>query len=803
MDHHEDESHGVSETHDKKDSAEAIARHEEIKKSVEAKLALRRNNLYPDRPDAGFLRSLDSSIKRNTAVIKKLKQINEEQKDALLDELRSLNLSKKNFSEAVAAICKARLKSADIQAAIQICSLLHQRYKDFSPTLAEGLLKVFSHGKSVEDVESDKNMKAMKKRSTLKLLVELFFVGVIEDSSIFNNIIKDLTSAEHFRDRDTTQTNLSLLASFARQGRIFLGLPLSGHDIHEEFFKALSITAEQKKLIRKAFLAYFDAVVELLQSEHSSLRQMEHDNAKVLNAKGELSDDAASSYEKLRKSYDQLYRNISSLAKVLDMQPPAMPEDSHTTRVTMAEDGFSLVAVKDSDVPKPIWDDEDTKTCNESLPDLRASVPAVLLGEAESKVNEQPSKTQDSLNGIEKLSDDDLLPILSSLTSLADRARASVLSRRWRNVWRSTTCLVFDPINVLPINRLNESQAWYIAWVQKVIDDRVPGLDLVQKQIGDKYGGRHILCQIGHSRDHYFLARQLIKAAESSIKAEKERLQKLEELCEMNNKLEITTQKDFTSQKRNISRTVRQIVGTSDSVTKKSEDLIKLLNDDQCPQSISLAEFAKRIIYRGYDCAPLNMFGICRVVVIVTSEIPHVMDIILAEFHKDCVYTVPKHISYSKDMFDSIESYFKILGYEGNLDFVDDYLRRVECCVEMYAALIQTQVDGILNPYGLEAGWTWLAAVLNNLPANMYTAVALHSFLRIAGFALYKKYEGQFIELLEVISDNFLKSMRPVEEHGYNYYYRRLEAYIKDKLFLKEPEGWRLGEFKSKTARGI
>lgn len=93
---------------------------------------------------------------------------------------------------------------------------------------------MFAHGKSVEDVESDKTSKAMKKRSTLKLLVELFFVGVIEDSSIFNNIIKDLTSPEHFRDRDTTQTNLSLLASFARQGRIFIGLPLTGQEIHEE-----------------------------------------------------------------------------------------------------------------------------------------------------------------------------------------------------------------------------------------------------------------------------------------------------------------------------------------------------------------------------------------------------------------------------------------------------------------------------------------------------------------------------------------------------------------------------------------
>lgn len=116
----------------------------------------------------------------------------------------------------------------------KICSLLHQRYKDFSPSLIQGLLKIFFPGKSGDDSDADRNLKAMKKRSTLKLLLELYFVGVTEDSSIFVNIIKDLTSVEHLKDRDTTQTNLTLLASFARQGRIFLGLPLSGQEIHEE-----------------------------------------------------------------------------------------------------------------------------------------------------------------------------------------------------------------------------------------------------------------------------------------------------------------------------------------------------------------------------------------------------------------------------------------------------------------------------------------------------------------------------------------------------------------------------------------
>ena len=70
--------------------------------------------------DSSFLRTLDSSIKRNTAVIKKLKQINEEQRESLIDELRGVNLSK-FVSEAVTAICDAKLRSSDIQAAVQVC----------------------------------------------------------------------------------------------------------------------------------------------------------------------------------------------------------------------------------------------------------------------------------------------------------------------------------------------------------------------------------------------------------------------------------------------------------------------------------------------------------------------------------------------------------------------------------------------------------------------------------------------------------------------------------------------------------
>lgn len=112
--------------------------------------------------------------------------------------------------------------------------MLHQRYKDFSPSLVQGLLKVFFPGKCGDELDVDKSLRAIKKRSTLKLLMELYFVGVIDDCSILVNIVKDLTTLDHLKDREVTQTNLSLLTSFARQGRFFLGLQQPGQEIYDE-----------------------------------------------------------------------------------------------------------------------------------------------------------------------------------------------------------------------------------------------------------------------------------------------------------------------------------------------------------------------------------------------------------------------------------------------------------------------------------------------------------------------------------------------------------------------------------------
>lgn len=109
----------------------------------------------------------------------------------------------------------------------------------------------------------------MKKRSTLKLLIELYFVGIVEDASIFVHVIKDITSAEHLKDREATQTNLSLLSTFARQARFFVGLQSRGQEAYDEVrmqdkFKCQHYLFNLYKALEKKFWSHNStAIVDL------------------------------------------------------------------------------------------------------------------------------------------------------------------------------------------------------------------------------------------------------------------------------------------------------------------------------------------------------------------------------------------------------------------------------------------------------------------------------------------------------------------------------------------------------------
>ncbi len=115
---------------------------------LNAKLALRAKNQElaesgRNHMDDSQLTKLDSSIKKVTAFIKRLKTLTESQKETLGKEMCQLNLSK-YLSEVAAAFTEAKLKMNDIPCALHLCSLMHQNYNEFSGLLFEQWQKLLN-----------------------------------------------------------------------------------------------------------------------------------------------------------------------------------------------------------------------------------------------------------------------------------------------------------------------------------------------------------------------------------------------------------------------------------------------------------------------------------------------------------------------------------------------------------------------------------------------------------------------------------------------------------------------------------
>ena len=117
--------------------AEARARHDWKESLRSANVEAEANRSDDDKQ---FFK-LDSSLKKNTAFIKKCKTFSEGQKTALTKEMSGLNLTK-YIGEVSSALVETKLKMSDITAMVEFCSALHQRYTEFSTCLLENWTKV-------------------------------------------------------------------------------------------------------------------------------------------------------------------------------------------------------------------------------------------------------------------------------------------------------------------------------------------------------------------------------------------------------------------------------------------------------------------------------------------------------------------------------------------------------------------------------------------------------------------------------------------------------------------------------------
>ncbi|CAN6980659.1 unnamed protein product [Brassica rapa subsp. trilocularis] len=317
-----------------------------------------------------------------------------------------------------------------------------------------------------------------------------------------------------------------------------------------------------------------------------------------------------------------------------------------------------------------------------------------------------------------------------------------------------------------------EMQAKQRAEEAKKEAERKAAKEAAEKELTDRKASEQRIAEEKAARERTSAASNAqaggksIQAAESALTLENHRLKKLEELEATNQSLRSRPNEDFSSFEKQITRAIKQIRGTKDNVSKKSNEIVKIFRDPRCPVSISIATFAKKIV------SAKDHFAGSYVIVYVTSQFPQAMDIVLAEFHKACNYTVPKHILNSQSAWDS------------------DAYEQLDSTMRLYGALVQNDIRGVTNIHGIDQGWAWLARFLNKTSATRATATALNAFLQMAGFGLHQRYRSQFLKVVNIVREHFLPRLRARKDaSNLQTIITDITAYLDDQMYLKEPVG--------------
>ncbi|RYO31496.1 Regulator of nonsense transcripts 2 [Alternaria arborescens] len=333
--------------------------------------------------------SLDSSMKKNTAFIKRLRTaVNAAAQAQFLQEIRALSLHK-YLSEIISAcyegLCKLKTPG-EIAAGVEIVSALHQR---FGPTEFTGYIGWYigrglatpdkSHLKTLapEVREREEKERLARQRVLLRVATELWLVGVLrslddvarpeEASKAKDNgkLVEGSTKTKSRADNaDAEPFPLEVLKDMLGHDREHVNLPLvvifvkafawdilgakpssaegrktvnedgtttadkngEASGAEDEEQDPPIISSDLQQRFRNILTRYFEDVKTHLLRDQKHILSQGRKNAEAYVKSGEVFEDRQSNYEKQMKSQERLVTNAQILADALGVEMPDLKE---------------------------------------------------------------------------------------------------------------------------------------------------------------------------------------------------------------------------------------------------------------------------------------------------------------------------------------------------------------------------------------------------------------------------------------------------------------------------------------------
>ncbi|KAK4666890.1 mRNA decay protein [Podospora pseudopauciseta] len=388
-------------------------------------------------------KSLDSTMKKNTAFIKRLRTaISPATMNTFLQEIKTVSLSK-YLSEIVSAchegLCK--LKSpGEIEAGVEIVSALHQRFGPDEFTMYLGWYlgkamatpdKSFLKTLSAEAKEKEERDRLTRQRVLLRVVTELWLVGILKTL----DDIKRPDDAANGTTGKTTEVKsraaakggaaepfpLEVLKDLLGHDREHANLPLLVIFVKAFSWDVLGVKSDSRKTVgedgttkedetneeqdgtteedapftspelqerfRNVLRRYFEDVKGHLVRDQKAIFSQSRKNAEAYVKSGEVFEDRQANFEKQVKAQERLVANAHVIAEIIGAEMPELKDSDDAN----ANANGSIGIVKAGEYLRGqgdgsgIWEDEEERRFYENLVDLKGKVPGMLLEEVKKK----------------------------------------------------------------------------------------------------------------------------------------------------------------------------------------------------------------------------------------------------------------------------------------------------------------------------------------------------------------------------------------------------------------------------------
>ncbi|KAG9093185.1 hypothetical protein FRC06_011642 [Ceratobasidium sp. 370] len=395
-----------------------ISKEEEERIKRIKRVDLKKLNSNPSAPS----KSLDSSLKRHSALIKRLRQsLGSDNRDQILKDIDSLSLEK-YVEEIVQASIEgmSRCKTEkDVWAAAEIVSAFHRRFPEaYTPPLVATLTKELAapsraalNALSPEQREKEEAARIVRQRPLLRISSELALVGILSDGPGRSGGESIMKTVRELLANDPSLGSLPLFTTFLKSySRPFLGITPSSsstkqvdgdvqagdlsstvaHEAQNGQGNGTSVLNEEDELVEKDIRekfkrmceGYYDNVAKKLLKEHNRLQDQDRRNHEAYIKSGEIFEDRQQAYEKMTKGYEKLLSSCQSLSDLLYLPMPSLPSASQKNDSILLLDGSSTLRTGGTeDLPaNSKWEDEEERRFYEDIADLKEFVPKTILG---------------------------------------------------------------------------------------------------------------------------------------------------------------------------------------------------------------------------------------------------------------------------------------------------------------------------------------------------------------------------------------------------------------------------------------